>query len=89
MTEVIVGRPLLRVLQDLVGLAHLLKADFGARIAGIAVRVVFLGEPPVCGFDLRLTRHPREPKCFIVAPLGHVQRVPFSFFHLLILTNWR
>ena len=38
MAEVVVGCALLRVLQDLVGLAHLPEAQFRARIAGIAGR---------------------------------------------------
>ena len=58
MPEVVVGRALLRVLQDLVGLVDLLEAQLGARVAGIAVGMEFLGEPPVSRLQLLLARAP-------------------------------
>ena len=79
--ELVVGGALLRVLQDLVGLVQLLEADLGALVAGIAVGVKLLGEPPVGGFELLLARAPGEPECLVVVALGHVQRGSFGLVH--------
>ncbi len=70
-TEMIVGCALLRILQDLVGLADLLEADFGARVLGIAVGMAFLGEPPVGRFELLVARSAGKSEDFIVIALGH------------------
>ena len=79
--EVIVGGALLRVLQDLVGLVQLLEAHLGVRVAGIAVGVEFLGEPPVGGLQLLLVGATGKPEGLIVVALGHVQRGSFGLVH--------
>src|SRR3546814_12431788 len=43
-TEAVVGRPLLRVLQHLVGLVAFLEARLGGRVARIAIRMILPGE---------------------------------------------
>ncbi len=46
-TELVVGRALLRVGQDLVGFLGLLEALLGLLVVGIAVRMVLHGQAPV------------------------------------------
>ena len=74
--EVVVGGALLRVLQDLVGLVQLLEAHLGAVVAGIAVGMEFLGEPPVSGLELLLVGAPGKPERLVVVALGHVSAGP-------------
>ena len=81
MAEVIVGGALLRILQDLVGLVQLLEAHLGVRVAGIAVGVELLGEPPVGRLELLLAGATGKPQRFIVVALGHVQRGSFGLVH--------
>ena len=69
----VVGGALLRVLQDLVGLADLLEANLGARVLGVVVGMAFLGEPPVGRLKLLLARAPGDAQDLIVVALGHVQ----------------
>jgi hypothetical protein len=52
--ELVVGRPLLRVLQDLVGLVDLLELRLGRGVARVPVRVVLHGELAVGALDVRL-----------------------------------
>jgi hypothetical protein len=88
MPEVVVGGPLLRVLQDLVSLVQLFETDLGLRVAGIAVGVELFGEPPIGVLELLLARPPGKPERFIVVALGHVQRGSFGLVHDATTLSW-
>jgi hypothetical protein len=69
MAEMIVGRALLGVLQDLIGLADLLEANLGAGVLGVAVGMAFLGKPPVGRLDLLIAGSSGEAQDLVVAAL--------------------
>ena len=75
--ELVVGRALLRVLQDLVGLVQLLELLLGGLVAGIAVGVAVLGEPAERRLDVLLARPPgsREPRSSRVVVLRPCARI--------------
>ena len=52
MAEAVIGRALVFVLEDFVGLVDFLEAMFAGIIAGIAVGVNFLRQPPVGALEL-------------------------------------
>ena len=81
MAEMVVGGALLRILQDLVGLANLLEAQLGAVVVRIAVGMEFLGEAPVSRLELQLAGTSRNSEGLVVAALGHVDRGSFGFAH--------
>ncbi len=69
--ELVVGRPLLRVLQDLVGLVHFLETLFGALVTLIAIGVILLRQLAVRAFDRRVVRVARHSQRFVIVTLCH------------------
>jgi hypothetical protein len=67
--EQVVGLPLLRVGQDLVGLVELLEPLGGGRV-GVDVGVPLLGEPPERSLDLGVAGPPPDLQDLVVVALG-------------------
>jgi len=61
MPELVVGGPLLRILQGLVGFIELLELGLGALVAVVAIGMAVLGEPAKCRLDVLLARAPGKP----------------------------
>ena len=77
--HVIVGRALLRVLEDVVGLAQLLELLLGVLVAAVGVGVAVLGKPAIRRLQVLLACPPGNPQNFVVAALGgHEPCVPVS-----------
>ncbi len=76
--ELVVGRTLLRVLQDLVSLVQFLELLFGVLVARMPVGVAFFGEATEGGFQILLARGPRHAQNFVVVALGHENRRSFA-----------
>src|SRR5205823_3062413 len=74
MAEAVIRRPLVRVLQDLVGLVDFLEAVLGVAVAGIAVRMQLHGKLAEGRFQLCVARAPRHPQDLVVVALGHLTR---------------
>ncbi len=72
MAEPVIGRALVVVLQDVIGLVDFLEADFAVVVAGIAVGVVLLGETAIGGFDIRDARRLFDSEDVVKALLRHV-----------------
>ena len=72
MAELIVGGPLLRILQRFVSFVGFLEAALGVFVSGIAIRVAFFGEPAVGGFDFLIGGVPFHAQYFVIVALGHV-----------------
>ena len=68
----VVGRALLRIAQDLVGLARLLEALLRIRIVRIAVGVITHCQLAVCGLKLLLPALSRNAQDFVVIDVCHV-----------------
>ena len=71
MTELVVGRALLRVRQNLVSLFRFLELGLGGLVARIAVGMKLHRKPPVGLLDLGLRRVARDPERFVVVLFGH------------------
>ena len=74
MAEAVVGRALLAVREDLIGLVDFLELDLGFLVARIAVRVVLHRELAEGGFHLRLGRGLRDAEDLVIVALGHQRR---------------
>src|SRR6516225_2452587 len=77
--EAVVGRALVGILEDLVGLIDLLEADFAALVAGIAIGVPLHGELAEGGFQFALARRALDLEDLVVAALGHARVHPRHF----------
>src|SRR5262249_7981544 len=77
--EAVVGRALVRVLEDLVGLIDLFEADFAALVAGIAIGVPLHGELAEGRFQFAVARRALDLKDLVVAALGHARVHPRHF----------
>src|SRR5574337_1544686 len=84
--EPVIGCPLLRIVQDLIGLRRLLELLFRRLIAGILVRVILMGQPTVGSFDLFGSGFPIHPQHLVVIALTHDLHVP-GFGFILIDTR--
>ena len=71
MPEAVVGRALLLVLEDLVGLVDLLELDLGRRITSVAVRVVLHRQLAVGFLDGVFVRIPVNAEHVIEVGIGH------------------
>ncbi len=69
--ELVVGGAFLGVRENLVGQLGLLELGLGRRLAGIAVRVVLHGEPPVGLLDVGLAGVARHPQDLVIIAFGH------------------
>src|SRR5262245_46685364 len=78
--ELVVGRPLLRILQGLVGLVQLLELLLGALVAGIAIGVAILGKPAEGRLDILLACPSANPQNVVVVALGHGPEFPILAF---------
>lgn len=79
MAEPVVGGPLLRVLERLVGGIDLLEARLGLRVVGIAVRVQLHGELAVGGLQGSRVRIARDTENFVQISFSHLfSRVSLS-----------
>ncbi len=73
MAETVIGRPLLRVFQDLVGFVDLLESLLGPRVPRIPVGVILQRELPVRLLDRVQIGVPFDPKDFVIVSLRHIQ----------------
>src|SRR6185369_9352848 len=76
MAEAVVGRALLSILQDVVGLVDFLEMVLTILVAGIAVGVPFHRELAVRRLHLRVGRAALYAEDFVVVALGHSALVP-------------
>ena len=65
MAETVVGRALVGVLENLVGLIDLLEAMLGLIVAGIAIRMALHRLLAEGGLDIRLGRGAFDGECFV------------------------
>ena len=71
MAELVVGRPLLRILQRLVGLVEILEVLFRGLVAGIAIGMAFLRHRAERRLEILLSRCARHTQNVVVVALGH------------------
>ena len=71
MPELLVGRSLLRVLQDFVGFVDFLEARFRRGITLIVVGVVFLGQSAERRLHIFVAGATGQAKDLVVVTLGH------------------
>ena len=71
MPILIVGRPLLWIIQDFVSFTDFLETFFGHLIARIAVRVELKRELPIGFFDVLFASLTSDPKDFVIIALRH------------------
>src|SRR5260221_12183888 len=69
MAEAVVGRALLAVLEDVVGLVDFLEFDFGGVVAGIAIGMQLFGELAIGGFQLLHRGALLAAQSFVIAAL--------------------
>ncbi len=69
--ELVVGRALLGVLEDLVGFVDLFEFLFGVGVLRISVRMMLLGETAEGGFQLRFGGAPLDAQYVVIIALGH------------------
>ncbi len=78
MAEPVVGRTLLRILEELVGLVDFLELAFGLGVARVLVGMVFHGKLAESALEFLLVGTPRHTKRFIEVWLGHCIHYLFS-----------
>ena len=71
MAEAIVGRPLLRVGEHLIGFVHLLELGLGVLVVGVAVGVKLHGLLAKGGFQRGLVGGFLDAQDFVIVALGH------------------
>ena len=71
MTEAVVRRTLVAVLEDLVGFVDLLEAMVRVAVARIAIRVEFHGELAVGGLQIAVVSAALNAKDLVIVALGH------------------
>src|SRR5262249_56938641 len=72
-TEAVIGRALVGILEDLVGLIDLFEADFAALVAGIAIGVPLHRELAEGGLQFAVDRGALDPENVVIAALGHAR----------------
>src|SRR5258707_12943951 len=77
--EAVVGRALVGMLEDLVGLIDLLEADFAALVAGIAIGAPLPGELAEGGFQFAVARRALDLETLVETALGHARGHPRHF----------
>jgi hypothetical protein len=70
MAEAVVGRPLLGVLQGVIGFRDFLELVLGLGIAGVAVRMELHGELAVGALERRLVGSLRDPEHLVEIAFG-------------------
>ena len=76
MAELVVGRALLRILQDLVGFVDFLEILLGPGVAGIAIRMELHRLRAEGLLDRPVVRALGDTQCFVIVAFGHGQRRP-------------
>ena len=71
MAEAVIGRALVGVLEDLVGLVDFLEAVLGVLVAGIAVRMTLHRLLAEGDLDVAVACGALDRQRFVVAALGH------------------
>src|SRR4051794_30290953 len=71
MAETVVRRPLLRVLEAIIGLADRLELLLRFRAAAVAIRMAFHGQPAVSGFQGPLVGRAVHLKQLVIIRLNH------------------
>ena len=69
--EPVIGRLLLRVLQDVIGLVDFLELGFRRLVARVGVGVKLLGELAIGGFQILLVSRLADAQNFVKVALGH------------------
>ena len=75
-TVTVIGRALVAILEDLVGLVDLLEAELAAGIARIAVGMPLHRELAERGLELTVVHGPLDLQHFVVAAFGHTRSHP-------------
>src|SRR5262245_42919102 len=76
MSKAVIGRALVRILQDFIGLIDFLEANFAALVAGIAIGMPFHRELAEGGFQFAFVRCALDPQNVVIAALGHARVHP-------------
>jgi hypothetical protein len=79
MAEPVIGRTLLRILEELVGLVDFLELAFGLGVVGVLVGMVLHGKLAESALELLLISATRYTKCFVKISLGHATSFQLSF----------
>src|SRR5215471_1131711 len=77
--EAVIGRALVGILEDLVGLVDLFEADFATLIAGIAIGVPLHRELAEGGLQFTVVHRALDPENVVIAALGHARVHPRHF----------
>src|SRR6516225_5195826 len=77
--EAVIGRALVGILEDLVGLVDLFEADFATLVAGIAIGVPLHRELAEGGLQFTVVRRAFDPQNVVIAALGHARVHPRHF----------
>ena len=70
MAEAVVARAFVRIVEDLERFGRFLEAFDRFLVAGVLVRMVLDGEPPIGRSDLAVTRGARDAQHFVIVALG-------------------
>ena len=76
LAEAVVGGALLRVLEDVIGLADRLEVRFLVAAAVMAVGMAFLGQPAIGGLDRGLVRAALDAQQIVIVLLDHHADIP-------------
>ncbi len=74
MTKLVIGRALLRIAEDFVGLLGLLEARFSLGVVGIAIGVIFHREPAIGFLEVGFADPLLHTQHFVVIALCHISR---------------
>src|SRR3972149_3905219 len=73
--EPVVGRSLLGIAEDLIGLRDLFEPLFRSLVARVLIRMMLVGQPPIGPFDLLCRGLPLNPKNLVIVALAHSSTV--------------
>ncbi len=66
MAKAVIPGTFIRIRKHLVGLVQLHEPRLGVLVVGVLIRVAFLGQLPVCFFDVFLGRVPVDPQDLVI-----------------------
>ena len=71
LAEPVIGRALLGILEDVIGLVDGLEAGFGVLAAALAIGMAFLGHPAIGGLDRRFVGASLDAQQIVIVLLDH------------------
>src|SRR5262245_27208414 len=87
-TEAVIGRALVGVLEHFIGFVDFLEAGLGALVAGVAVGMPFHRQLAERGFQLAIGRRAFDLEDFVVAALRHARVPPRHFFRSVVAESY-